>query len=329
MLYSLSLIYPANEFRTGLIKDFMYQGHQVPGFLLQYVSYFSFPAFILGMFFINYLKKKGETIYNELNIIQIKYKWAKIFNIKYVEFIISILLYFILIITLKLFGGVEPTEPLLITIAWTLDDLIGIYITLLCISISYYVMRNINAAIKNFNTFLDISNPDGICGFRSLGYLSALNSTFLNIINSIFLFPWIYFYITGGYKTTPRPFGITLFKLFIIFNIFIIILLPFILFVNNALNIKSVIQKIKIDEISKLTKEYNDIHNKIILSIKNADENINVLTITRANYILTSIERITKLKEWPIDLLNASMLFTSFLIQIFQVLLQRFLSLNS
>ena len=323
MLHFLSKVYPPYEYRTGLLQGFTYLNFYSPGLVLNYLSYISFIAFILGIIFINHIKNRSEILIEEYDIKQVKDLWTKIFKIRSTDLVLTLFIYILIVVTLKSFGAVETTEPLLITIAWTLDDILGIYITLTFLSISYYTMRIINEIIQGIKHY-DITNPDGICGFKSLGSLSTLNSTYLSIINSIFFFPWILVFIKSGFDLPVKPPGLVLIRLFVIFDAIMIFLLPFILFLNNAININSTMQKIKIDNISELTKEYNEIHDSIRRSLREPDENINLITLTCTIYMSMNIDRISKLKEWPIDILNASMLLTSLSIQLFEIFFHRF-----
>ena len=318
-LIIISHYYPPDLYRTGIFTDFTYSGIK-HNFLLGAATYYPFLSFILGMFLIDYLINQGKIILKNVNIsIDIK-RWDTFFRIDY-ALIFSILIYSIILLLLRIYGIIESIEPLIVTLIWTIDDILGIFISTYYILFGYNFFNYISEIIFSLSDF-NIYNPDKYGGWGKLKDLIGIGASSIGFINGLFLIPWI---LTLGPIQSLYPF-ITqlLMKTSIIFFIFIIIIYPISMFTYLSHILKERVSNFKLDKFNEINNKYNEINNKI-LNILITEEKTNIEElIQKYNYMSKMIEEISNINEWPFNVLNITLLITSTFIQVIQILIDIF-----
>ncbi|RLF02115.1 MAG: hypothetical protein DRJ59_04445 [Thermoprotei archaeon] len=99
--------------------------------------------------------------------------------------ILTVIIYTIVLASLRKYRFIESVEPLVTTIIWTVDDVIAIDITIAVTLIGIELTRLLLRIISNEMTNLRIFHLDKTGGWAFLGHLAALNSMMVDVISGI------------------------------------------------------------------------------------------------------------------------------------------------
>jgi hypothetical protein len=246
--------------------------------------------------------------------------WASCFEWR-VPVLLALIVYVVIFALLKIYApNTGVVEPIPITVAWTLDDFLGIVITFLTIWAAILVVRFVSSVVVDPEE-LDVTSNDRMGSWSSIGEVTALNAAMVGITNSIWLLPWFVTYL-GSPILAQIPSGSYFQEIAIGMTLLGSLLLPVILFGYAAHKFSLALRKAKASNAHRLKQQYARLHGRILSSLEKPEVRLSGKHPAMAAYLLSSIDRVEHLKEWPVDTKNLILVSLSIGLQLIQIILK-------